>query len=213
MPGVISTPSILASATSSRLATRQFAFLRDPGRIGYMKIRMILGCVLTLLGPMAQAGFEVYQSADAYVTEMFAGGPPAAQALWIKPDLRHQLTDVLGHKPSLRVRYWRGDKRTVWILDEVGKDQPITAGVVINDGAIEDIRVLAFRESRGWEIKYPFFTRQFLDARLDRRGLTQDIDGITGATLSVRAMKRMARAALLLHEHTVNSNNTLAQAR
>ena len=111
------------------------------------------------------------------------------------------------------MRYWGGDKRTAWVLDEIGKDEPITAGIVVNDGAIEEMRVLAFRESRGWEVRYPFFTRQFHDARLGGRDLTRTIDGITGATLSVRAMKRMARAALLLHEHTVASSSTLAQAR
>ena len=85
--------------------------------------------------------------------------------------------------------------------------------VLIEDGAIEDVRVLEFRESRGWEIRYPFFTRQFQNARLQGDRLTQNIDGITGATLSVRAMKRMATAALLLHEHSTASSTTLAKAR
>jgi hypothetical protein len=182
-----------------------------------MKIRMIIGCVLTTLSALAgggaYAGSQVYQTPEEFIAEVFSGHSPDAQALWIKPDLRRQLTEVLGHNPGLRQRYWRGDRRTVWVLDEIGKDLPITAGVVINDGAIEEIRVLVFRESRGWEIKYPFFTRQFLNARLDDRDLSRPIDGITGATLSVRAMKRMARAALLLHEHTAASTSTLAQAR
>jgi hypothetical protein len=175
---------------------------------------MIIGCVLILLGTTSRAEAEIFQTPDDYVAEMFAGSAPDARALWIKPELRAQLAEILGHNPGLRMRYWqRGDQRTLWVLDEIGKDHPITAGVVINDGAIEDIRVLIFRESRGWEVKYAFFTRQFLSARLDAQDLTRNIDGITGATLSVRAMKRMAQAALLLHEHTVASSNTLAQAR
>ena len=83
-------------------------------------------------------------------------------------------------------------------MDEIGKDRPITAGVVIDNGAIADIRVLVFRESRGWEVKYDFFTRQFDNLRLgngDQR-LSEPVDNITGATLSVNAMTRMARAAL-----------------
>jgi len=178
-----------------------------------MEIRMIIGCVLTLVGAPAYAGPEVYQTPNEFIAQAFGGHAPDAQALWIKPGLRGELTEVLGHNPGLRVRYWGRGTRTVWVLDEIGKDFPITAGIVVNDGAIEDIRVLVFRESRGWEIKYRFFTRQFLNARLDHRHLTRKIDGITGATLSVRAMKRMARAALLLHEHSVASSNTLAQAR
>lgn len=178
-----------------------------------MKIRMIIGCVLTLVGWAAYAVTEVYQTPNEFIAQAFDGRTPEAQALWIRPDLRSALTKVLGHNPGLRMRYWGSGTRTVWVLDEIGKDLPITAGVVINDGAIEAIQVLVFRESRGWEIRYPFFTRQFLNARLEHRNLTSEIDGITGATLSVRAMKRMARAALLLHEHSIASSNTLAQAR
>jgi hypothetical protein len=102
----------------------------------------------------------------------------------------------------------------VWILDEIGKDRPITAGFVVNQGRLEEVRVLVFRESRGWEIKHGFFTRQFADLWLstgDR--LSGPIDNITGATLSVKAMTRMATAALLLHEHSSQNAATLANAR
>jgi hypothetical protein len=155
----------------------------------------------------------MYQSPDAFVAEMFSGSTPPAQALWIDSELRSQLTAVLGHQPGLRMRYWGEGGRTVWILEEVGKDHPITAGVAIEAGSIAEIRVLVFRESRGWEVKYPFFTRQFHAAKLTQHGLSQNIDGITGATLSVHAMKRMARAALLLHEQTNHANTALAAAK
>ncbi len=64
---------------------------------------------------------------------------------------------------------------------------------------IERVEVLAFRESRGWEIRYPFFTSQFSGLTLAPDGyLSQSVDGITGATLSVRAVERVARLALWL---------------
>jgi hypothetical protein len=60
--------------------------------------------------------------------------------------------------------------------------------------------VLAFRESRGWEIRYPFFTDQFSGLTLAPDGyLSKPIDGITGATLSVRAVERVTRLALWLN--------------
>ena len=48
-------------------------------------------------------------------------------------------------------------------------------------------------------MRYPFFTDQFVAARLqsDER-LDRSIDGITGATLSVGAVTRIARVALVL---------------
>ncbi len=156
-----------------------------------------------------------YEDPDDFVAAAFAGSPPAPKALWIDAELREALQAALGHRPTgLRVRYWGQDGRTVWVLDEIGKHRPITSGVVINQGAIEDIRVLVFRESRGWEIRHAFFTRQFRDARLTSAGkLSEPIDGITGATLSVRAMQRIAKAALLLHEWSDEGSLTLANSR
>ena len=166
-----------------------------------------------LLGATASADPGVYQSPDAFVEQAFSGEAPDARALWLRAELRDAVSDVLGHAPAPRVRYWRRDGQTVWILDEVGKEKPITAGVVVREGAIDDIRVLVFRESRGWEVKHTFFTRQFEDARLTSDGeLSRSIDGITGATLSVRAMKKMARVALLLDAHARSKTTELAGA-
>jgi len=160
-------------------------------------------CVLLLAAGMfpqvASAEQGVYQSTESFLAEVFGAAVPEARALWLRSGLREAVAHVLGHDPALRVRYWQEGTKTVWVLDEIGKDQPITAGVVVEDAAIGDMRVLAFRESRGWEIRYPFFTRQFNRAWLTPDGnLDRDIDGITGATLSVRAMTKMARVALLL---------------
>ena len=180
-----------------------------------MKIRMILGCISVVAAfalPVAHAGDRVYLHPEDFVRRSFENDPPPATALWIAPALREELSREFGWRPGLRVRYWRQSARTVWILDEVGKDKPITTGVVVNDGSIESVDVLVFRESRGWEIRYPNFTRQFVSARLDQNtALTRSIDGITGATLSVRAVKRMARVALKLHEHSTTT--TLARSQ
>jgi hypothetical protein len=85
------------------------------------------------------------------------------------------------------------------VLEEIGKTEPITTGIVVDQGAIARISVLIYRESRGWEVKYPFFTDQFKGATLTAmHELDRKIDGISGATLSVRALTRLARLALLL---------------
>ncbi len=163
-------------------------------------------------GALAEAG--VYRSPEAFIEQAFPDGAPAARALWLRAELRDGVAEILGRAPTPRVRYWQRDGRTVWVLEEIGKDKPITAGVVVRDGAIEAVEVLVFRESRGWEVKYPFFTRQFHQARLTGgRNLDQPIDGITGATLSVRAMTRMARVALLLDAHARGTVTDLATAR
>ncbi len=74
-------------------------------------------------------------------------------------------------------------------------------------GRIEDVKVLVFRESRGWEVRYPFFTDQFSGVGLtDKNRLDGRVDGISGATLSVRAVKRVVAVALLLSERVVSSD-------
>ena len=187
-------------------------------------MRMIIGIIIFWAGAIpaltASAGElrdseQVYVQPEDYVAGAFAGaGVPEQRTLWPDKALRKELSAILGHIPSLRFRYWGAGERTVWILDEIGKDRPITAGVTIDGGKIEDVKVLVFRESRGWEIKHGFFTRQFTEASLDQRHrLSASIDNITGATLSVKAMTRMAKAALLMHQHTPQATSTLASAR
>ena len=180
-----------------------------------MKIRMIIGCVIAYAtfttASVVNAAERVYLEPDEFITQAFPDGVPRAQALWVPAPLRQELRQEFGWQPGMRVRFWQDHERTAWILDEIGKDKPITAGVVVSAAGIEKVEVLVFRESRGWEIKFPQFRAQFVNARLDGdRRLNQRIDGITGATLSVKAMKRMARVALRLHDQV--PARTLARA-
>ena len=169
-------------------------------RLLFLIILLVTGPVLA--GPGGEAGR--YLEADEYLQSAFSAAPPPAKTLWVTGDLRAGVERMLGHEfKSLRVRYWCDGYKSAWILDEIGKELPITIGVTVSDGAIENVRVLEFRESRGWEIRYPFFTDQFVEARLGQdEALDRRIDSITGATLSVNAVTRIARVALLLHEHT-----------
>jgi len=143
----------------------------------------------------------VYQTPEAFIAEAFDGAPPAAATLWLRGELKQRIAEIMAHRYSkLRLRYWLSGERSAWVLDEIGKEKPITVGLVVDDGNLERIKVLVYRESRGWEVRYPFFLEQFSDARL-REGdrLDRSIDGISGATLSVRALTKLARLALMLH--------------
>ncbi len=118
---------------------------------------------------------------------------------WLDPADREVATAMLGHAPGfLRLRYWPVDQGTLWIIDEIGKEMPITIGIVVRDAAIARVQILEYRESRGGEVRYPFFTQQFQGAQLNDQRLDRNIDGISGATLSVRAVRNVARLALYL---------------
>jgi len=165
-----------------------------------------LAFVLSLVTSNSIAG-GVYQEPDAFIKESFNNNPPDPQVVWINKTLKTQIEAILQHKyKGLRIRYWIKNKKTAWILNEIGKEKPITAGIVINNNAIERIRILVFRESRGWEVRHTFFTQQFDKASLvNKNELNTPIDNISGATLSVRAVTKLARIALVLHKQAINN--------
>ncbi len=150
----------------------------------------------------------VYLEPEVFLSDIFNHAAPEPSRLLLKGDLKKDIKKILGHRyKSIRVPYWQKDGRTVWILEEIGKELPITAAFAVSDNKIEEFKVLIFRESRGWEIRHDFFTQQFYGAHLlPKQKLSHHIDNITGATMSVDAMKKLSRMALYLHEHVIAEN-------
>lgn len=147
----------------------------------------------------------VHLTKEDFLAQAFEDGTPELKALWLKGDLKTAVSKTLGHDyPALRVRYWILNNRSAWILEEIGKEKPITAGFVIQENRLEIVKVLVFRESRGDEVKYPSFTEQFTGATLNnKQQLDRRIDGISGATLSVNALRKLAAVALQLSDHVM----------
>jgi hypothetical protein len=140
---------------------------------------------------------------DTFITEAFEE-EPESRILWLKKDLKASMAEILGHPyKGLRIRYWQEGARTAWILEEITKVKPATFGFVVEDDVLQSVEVLVYRESHGWEIRYPFFTDQFKGVGLEDSKLDKEIDGISGATYSVKAMIRMARLALFLHGEAI----------
>ncbi len=159
----------------------------------------------------AQASAQgVYQEPQGFLREAFAGRPPKPRFLWIVRSLQPPIKEILGHDlDTRRIRYWEESGRTAWILEEIGKEQPITVGIVIDRGRIERLKVLVFRESRGSEVRYPFLTDQFEHAGLlPGYLLDRHIDGVSGATLSVRALVKLSRLALYFHRVRQSGDGT-----
>lgn len=172
-------------------------------QIGKSAIRLVqaLGLLLLFAGASVSAN-EDGIAPEVFLDRVFAGEVPQSRTVWMSGDVATIAEDILGHRTEfLRLRYWGDATRSAWIVDEIGKTEPITFGIVIANNSIESAEVLVFRESRGWEIKYEFFTGQFQGAQLQPgHRLNRDIDGISGATLSVKAMTRVTRLVLYLAE-------------
>lgn len=143
-----------------------------------------------------------YLSKKEFLDITFKDSPHQMKSLWLDQARLEQAEKILGHPfNGFRVRYWSDKDKTAWVLDEIGKEHPITIGIAIQENKITAVHILAFRESRGWEVRNNFFTRQFNQAFLnDQYKLSTQIDGISGATLSVRAVKKVAALALYFHQ-------------
>lgn len=165
---------------------------------------------LLLLGLFAPSAAQlwaedVYLEPQAFIQRSFER-TPEPKVLWLTGDVKAAIKSILGRDyPGLRIRYWQSGERTAWILEEIGKVKLITAGFVVEADTLRELQVLIYRESHGWEVRYPFFTDQFNGLQLEAdRQLNRKLDGISGATLSVNALTRLARLALHLHQ-TVTS--------
>lgn len=172
-------------------------------RIGCCSLLLVSlwGCCFS--STLSAAGIPqiVYLDRSQFVELAFRSDKkPRRAMIRIDRQLAKDLHQILGHGyRGSRIRYWRTDDRTAWVFDEIGKELPITIGIVVHRGKIALAKVLVYREERGGEIHQPFFTQQFHYLQLNDSGqLTAAIDGITGATLSVGAFTRVARTALYL---------------
>ena len=147
---------------------------------------------------------SVYETHAEFLARAFSDSPPEPRIIWLSGERKSAVRQRLGHDyPALRLRYWCQAGRSAWVLEELGKELPITVGIIINKDYIKSLRVLTYRENRGGEVVTPSFTDQFNGVALDNDGaLNVKIDGISGATLSVQALTRLASMALYLHTNT-----------
>jgi len=108
----------------------------------------------------------------------------------------------------------RGNEQPAWaaslrgaavghiLVDEViGKHELITYAVGIgSDGAVRGVEILDYRETRGGEVRDPRWRAQFVGKRQGSRlRLDEDIQNISGATLSCRHITEGVRRLVTLH--------------
>ena len=163
------------------------------------KISVLFGVIAML--PAVVNAVSIYETHAEFLGRAFNGASPDAELIWLSGERKTAVNELLGHDyPALRLRYWCRDGRSAWILDEIGKELPITVGVIVEKNYIRSLRVLTYRENRGGEVSTPAFTDQFDGVALVAgENLDTSIDGISGATLSVQALTRLATMALFLH--------------
>ena len=135
-----------------------------------------------------------------FLQSMESIAPITKKRLILKGDQLEKIQKPMGHKYKKRIfKYWTSENQTIWILNSIGKYKPITAAFVVESCKIKSSHVLIYREQHGYEIKYDSFLSQFSNVGIKNNSeLNKKIDNISGATLSVNSMDRMARTALML---------------
>ena len=167
---------------------------------GWLTALLLAGLVLSL--PLCAE--TIYETSQDFVKRAFGDSPPAPTLVWLSGARKSAIKALLGHDyPALRLRYWCRAPRSAWVLEEIGKDLPITVGIIVEHLQIQSINVMVYRENRGSEVVAPAFIDQFSGLSSgQRQGLNKPVDGISGATLSVRALTRLAAMAVFLHVDT-----------
>ncbi len=151
---------------------------------------------------------ENYMKIDDYIVAALGKSDIQPEIIWVTRDIKPEISKILQRSIfPLRYRFYRQGNRTVWILDEIGKVMPITTGITIENNTIINLTVLTYRESHGSEIRFPAYSNQYNTVYLtEDMNLSQPINGISGATLSTNAMKKVSRLALYLHKKVMEKN-------
>ena len=106
-----------------------------------------------------------------------------------------------------KLYYWEISKNDTTMayafLDNVkGKSMPITFIVIMNiNGTIKNSSIIKYREAYGGEIKNKRWLKQFIGKKNDSTyEIGQEIDSITGATISVNSISKGIRKIAILYE-------------
>ena len=104
-------------------------------------ISLVFVVSIALYGALAIAAPGVYQTRTEFLQEALGTEKPDSDVVWMNAELRNVVTKVLGHPPAmLRMRYWYDASRTAWIIDEIGKEKPITLGIVVENQEIQSLK-------------------------------------------------------------------------
>jgi hypothetical protein len=114
--------------------------------------------------------------------------------------------DAFAATPVRGQRAWAASRSGVLLghvmVDEViGKHELITYALGVGaDGAVRNVEIMDYRESRGGEVRDPRWRAQFKGKRSGSPlRLEEDIQNISGATLSCRHITEGVRRLLALH--------------
>lgn len=149
-----------------------------------------------------------YLSVDQAQRQLFpAADRFSPRPIRLSPQMRSRVAAQGGVAGDEEPRVWRALRGDEWlgsfIVDEViGKHELITYAVAIDrQGIVRGVEILDYRETRGGEVRDPRWRAQFVGkGPRDPLRLGEDIQNLSGATLSSRHITEGVRRLVLLHQ-------------
>lgn len=165
---------------------------------------------LAALVSSAPARATVYLSLEQAQAAMFGTQPMSARTLVLDAaQIAAVETDAGVPVLSPTVRVWQAADGGWFFLDAViGKSELITYALGLTaEGKVKQVEVLEYRESHGGEIRYPGWRAQFRGKHHgDALRVGDDIDGISGATLSCEHVTSGIRRLLAIYAVALKPN-------
>ncbi len=174
--------------------------------------RWAAAALLCCLAAASPALGKVYHSVRSLLAEQFRNSSSVAyERVQLKPEVKAAIEKQLG-RPLAKSKYLiyvakRADKIDGYAVfdEERGQHELIDFATFFDaGGVVTRAEVVAYREGYGSEIRRDSFRQQFVGkgARSSFQ-LGQDIDAVSGATISSEAMSRAVHRAALVLDKTL----------
>ena len=169
-------------------------------------IRWIAVPALITAAPVYAVRYLTVEQAQALLFP--AGTRFTPHPLELSPEQKRAIEQASGVRArDLRPKAWRvldGERTAGWLfVDQViGKHEFITYALALTpDGTVRGIEVMDYRETYGYEIRNAEWRRQFVGKHnSDALKLGDDIQNVTGATLSCRHVTQGVKRLLATYE-------------
>lgn len=171
-----------------------------------------IGVLLAVLAVTLSTHAETYLSEQQALNLAFQAGSLQQKRVLISSEQLSRIRERLGIRPSRIFRYWTGTLQEsnqpglAVFGNAIGKLMPFDYMIVTDrDLTIQQIEILAYRESHGGQIRMSAFREQFVGkSPASPPELGNGIRNISGATLSCRSLTTAVSRNLVILEEVLS---------
>jgi len=167
---------------------------------------------LAIISAPIIAHAKIYVSAEQAQKILFPNKTLTINPIIITDDLQEKMRAASSIRyPFQGQRIWKSADGGWLVIDEViGKHEMVTYAVALSaTGGILGIEILEYVESYGYEVAEPQWRKQFIGKTInDPIKLNQDIQNISGATLSCKHITDGVKRVTVLYDLALKNTNS-----